>query len=227
MKTKKKLAFAIGSTILLALSTTSNAALVTVTDTSAWGTNLSTYGVTLDPTIETFSPTPVTSQIVNNVLTTTPNGLFNVFYTTRGGIDETKNKFDSQQLKLQFDTTNEKPGTPDDATGVLEFRFNNPVSAFAADFFEVGSDHDLVLSVGGEKYHLRSLFNNHADGFFGVIATAGETFDKLSFSATSSENFIVDNVRIGNVSSVPLPAAVWLMGTALLALAGIGRRKTQ
>jgi len=31
----------------------------------------------------------------------------------------------------------------------------------------------------------------------------------------------------GNVSAVPVPAAIWLFGTGLIGLAGIARRKTQ
>jgi hypothetical protein len=32
-------------------------------------------------------------------------------------------------------------------------------------------------------------------------------------------------VRSGNVSTVPVPAAVWLFGSAMLGLMGVARRK--
>lgn len=55
--------------------------------------------------------------------------------------------------------------------------------------------------------------------------TPGANFSsKISFKAFGSDNQgpLLDNVVL---SAVPVPPAVWLLGTALVALAGIGRRR--
>lgn len=49
----------------------------------------------------------------------------------------------------------------------------------------------------------------------------------LQFPGYKANQFYALAVRDGDVSAVPVPAAVWLFGSGLLGLVGIARRKTQ
>ena len=40
-----------------------------------------------------------------------------------------------------------------------------------------------------------------------------------------SDHFYIDNVRADAASAVPVPAAIWLFGTALIGMVGFGKRK--
>jgi len=48
---------------------------------------------------------------------------------------------------------------------------------------------------------------------------------KQSFTTKNTTVFYAWAVHDGNVSAVPVPAAVWLFGSGLLGLVGIARRK--
>lgn len=68
-----------------------------------------------------------------------------------------------------------------------------------------------------------------AHAFFGVIDTDGFTrFEFRDLEGTLGEHkflFADDFTIAGSVTAVPVPAAVWLFGSGLVALLGIGRRK--
>ncbi len=67
---------------------------------------------------------------------------------------------------------------------------------------------------------------------YSITINTTATSLKLGFGATISsgipdEAWGVDNILIvDNVSTIPVPAAVWLFGTGLLALIGVAKRKT-
>ena len=54
-------------------------------------------------------------------------------------------------------------------------------------------------------------------GFFGV--------DAVQFVTSTTNQLVLDNLKVSSVSTVPVPAAVWLFGSGLLGLVGIARRK--
>jgi len=71
-----------------------------------------------------------------------------------------------------------------------------------------------------------SFFANHGyatdNGAFSLdFDIAGEQYQFISSNQTHTEISFVP----GQVSAVPVPAAVWLMGSALLGLVGVSRRK--
>ncbi len=89
-------------------------------------------------------------------------------------------------------------------------------------------------------------WGNSWGGFFGYPNTmtgfsGGETMSYLSFNQSdalgtadvtgfTNGKFVIDTSLgklsyVGTVSAVPVPAAVWLFGSGLLGLVGIGRRK--
>lgn len=62
------------------------------------------------------------------------------------------------------------------------------------------------------------------EGFFVGIANPAIASATFSFTSTQSvSGFALDDVTIGSVSAVPVPAAVWLFGSTLIGL--IGMRK--
>ena len=53
-----------------------------------------------------------------------------------------------------------------------------------------------------------------------------QEFSVNNFTLLTSKNF-GDQVAFGEFSAVPVPAAVWLFGTALIGLIGFGKRKSR
>lgn len=64
-------------------------------------------------------------------------------------------------------------------------------------------------------------------GYVGVLSESNEFFTSISFtkSASGSDSFTISDFHYATAAPVPVPAAVWLMGSALLGLVGIGRKK--
>ncbi|MBK8816337.1 MAG: VPLPA-CTERM sorting domain-containing protein [Methylococcaceae bacterium] len=125
------------------------------------------------------------------------------------------------------------------STGVVDIGPNlvangQSVSHAFSTAWEFGSDTDgsaFVAITGNPDFNFDALVRvNGLD----VLTFASSALDKvfnLSFLAGDIVEFIVSGTagRIGNidisVSGVPVPAAVWLFGSALMGMMGISRRK--
>ncbi len=92
-------------------------------------------------------------------------------------------------------------------------------------------------NVGSITFSSSQIANFFSIANFSVVPTAGTSgslvFNNLSglntFTVTGSTNGSFGgsyNVTTGELSAVPVPAAVWMMGTALVGLVSFGRRKT-
>ncbi len=116
-------------------------------------------------------------------------------------------------------------GTPSDSTAVL-------------NFIELFGDNRLVSGIsGGFEKGLGALFSGSIQDFYSVIAIDynnlnGGVVPVGSNFLFASQDFLVGDddggirgVALVRVSSVPVPAAVWLFGSGLLGLIGIARRK--
>jgi len=88
--------------------------------------------------------------------------------------------------------------------------------------------HDILID--GVQHHYSNLLSDYVT-LAGLDATAPIAKFSLTYFAysehiqyydASSSKVWFDNV---NVSAVPVPAAVWLFGSALLGLTGLARRK--
>jgi len=127
-----------------------------------------------------------------------------------------------------------------DAGGDFNITFNNPggVAAFGfygTDLGDFGNQLTLRLTrTDNSTYDVvvpHSLGSNGStDGraiFFGLIATAGDTFTRVEFlnNPGGVDVFGFDDMMVGSLQQVvPLPTAAW-MGLAGLAGAGLVRRR--
>lgn len=87
------------------------------------------------------------------------------------------------------------------------------------------------LGFGGPGgYHTDSAYNLGADprfsGFLHSASTLTISFliEGEGIQALSDESWAMDNLRV-DLNEVPVPGAVWLMGSALLGLMGVARRR--
>ena len=111
--------------------------------------------------------------------------------------------------------------------------FSSPITAISFDFLDSDGTDEYHLFVDGQNSGASfPSFSSGTDSafFFGITDLAG--ISSIAFSADSTspggfvEEFGIDNVNIAANSAVPVPAAVWLMGSALLGLAGFKRKKS-
>ena len=123
--------------------------------------------------------------------------------TFDAGIFITKESFLSGTYLLSFDLAGSftAPGFPDEVVTV-EF-----------------GDYQEIITVD---------FDDPYVTYTSIVNVTGGAGSKLSFSNAGGDDAgaILDNVFVSPVvSPVPVPAAVWLFATALLGLAGFGRRR--
>ncbi len=116
-------------------------------------------------------------------------------------------------------------------TTPLVISFSTPVNAVGADLFD---DYDgspvvntLSLSVTtslGNIYSISENSGNFQVGFLGIQSTEGITEARFLIDGFGG-NLEIDSLT---VSSVPVPAAIWMFGSGLLGLVGVARhRKSQ
>jgi hypothetical protein len=115
------------------------------------------------------------------------------------------------------------------------FEFGSSVNAFGGDFdlgiagFGQGIALSFQAFLGATQVLSQQITGN---GFFGFITDAGSLFNKVIFTAGSSngsaETYTLDNLRYGlhNPSAVPVPAALFLFAPALLGFLGLRRKAT-
>lgn len=110
----------------------------------------------------------------------------------------------NETLKLVFDTTV--------SLDSMRFVDGEHYTNFVGDFqIRINEDDSLLYTLSLAEYPLLSNF-------------VGNTFEFISLAGPNSgvgEEFYINTL---NISAVPLPAAAWLFGSALLGFAGFRRR---
>ena len=108
----------------------------------------------------------------------------------------------------------------DDWTFILTDDLLVSISVDANDTLPVFQISDFLVTSASPLIN----FDYHADDnryfFTGPLPAGTYTFDATGTSAGS-----FGGSYIGTVGAVPLPAAAWLFGSAMLGLAAVGRRK--
>ena len=202
-----------------------NALAVTVfTDRSAFEAALATYSLedfesyatvgTPDVDPITLNPTGLSSLALNDFsLSSTPDAI-KIWNADHSGSHNTT-AVGTQFLYLDTDNLGIANGNPIGSTTV--FSLYQAVDAFGFDYtgvFEPGTD--FTLTIGSDVFNLG--LNNPEDVplFWGVIGLG--SFTDVTLATSLDSGYGVDDVTFG--SAVPLPPALWLFGSGLLALAG-------
>ena len=217
---------------LLGLGVTANAVAVTVTDyttytdralfeaalatstTEGFGTN-STIGVP-DPLLYGFGLASLTLDDFS--LTATPLAI-KIWKELYFGSHNTSAGPDDDQF-LFLDTDDGPVGS------TTNFLLNSPVTAFGFDYTGVfGHDTTFKVTIGSDPFEFELSLNDEnkplSHLFWGVIGTT--SFEKITLITDRDGGYGVDEVTFG--SAIPLPPAIWLFGSGLLALAGSGMKR--
>ena len=113
---------------------------------------------------------------------------------------------------------------------------NNPYTMFGFDLgiivgnFGTAGKLDLSITTNLATYAYNGLVvpnvNTKVMDFYGFVAGAGEFFTNFNIAIEPySGSFpyygpAIDNVTLGTAGAVPIPGAVWLLGSGLLGLGG-------
>lgn len=117
--------------------------------------------------------------------------------------------------------------------GSLTLAFNSPQTAFSMDITDISTvslDQSISVFADGLATPVVADFLYPARGFSGhggldFLALISDTpFSSLTFTLATGEWIGIDRLQYG-INPVPVPAALWLFGTALIGLVGFGRRK--
>ena len=107
--------------------------------------------------------------------------------------------------------------------GSQEILFSTAVNKFGV--FLAGSNGETFLMDVYDTNGLVESLGGANNAFLGVFSSTNIISIALR-SSTNGFNFVMDDVRFeSSVSAVPVPAAVWLFGTAMIGLIGFGKRK--
>lgn len=110
---------------------------------------------------------------------------------------------------------------PDDnaSGGVITFQFSSPVTINSMDIFDAHGG-DRVLLDGGLIGVAGDSDTDNPPNAYETLFFAGSGF------GTTLSVHLVDSGAIDNISiSTPIPGAIWLFGSALAGLIGIGHRR--
>ena len=110
--------------------------------------------------------------------------------------------------------------------GPLSIDFTDPLTfAFSLDFSSAG-EQETVKLYDSSNTLITSVLAPNASGFFGLVSdTAIDSViirNGIFPASGNRDRFFIDNLR---VNAVPVPAAIWLFGSGIVALAGFARRK--
>jgi hypothetical protein len=119
------------------------------------------------------------------------------------------------------------------ADGDITFTFAAGIDAFGIDITDFGypSTNTMNVSVNGGTFF--DMFAGHSGGvgnllFLGLYNDM-TAFTTVTFSdtASSADGIGLDRLQYGmvDVPQVPVPAAIWLFGTALIGLVGFSKRR--
>lgn len=111
---------------------------------------------------------------------------------------------------------------------LVTFTFDKPITSFGIsiiDFGEGNSSGSLYLGTdAGDQFTVKTVPPNlpeSSDFFFG-LTNPDESFTQVTlWKTTINEGCVYDELYF---SSVPIPGAIWLLGSGLIGLAGLRRK---
>jgi hypothetical protein len=112
------------------------------------------------------------------------------------------------------------------------FTFSSARTAFGFDWTDTDSTDAYQIAINGVTFSNPPFaVGGTGSGFFGVLATGGETFTTVTFTQNAAggivEPFGLDNLRFtaAATGTVPEPGSISLVAAALLAGAGAWKRR--
>ncbi len=148
-------------------------------------------------------------------------GPFTLSMTGPAATSPGRNEIDAPEpLFPQFDVDGTTIASVLTEDGVSLFlTFDVPITAFGVDLAAFNNSIIRTHIVVAGVTSIPPVIDDDLR-FFGIISDA--SFSTVEFRGLENDGFGMDNVMYG---TVPIPAAVWLFGSGLLGLVGIGRRK--
>ena len=103
--------------------------------------------------------------------------------------------------------------------------FATPVGAVGADVANLSVNDTIAINVDiNGVWYTWNVPYTYPDAFFwGIVAGPGESILGITYSPTTSDWVGIDNFSYG--STVPEPGTIAMLGTGLLGVAGVLRRK--
>ncbi len=158
----------------------------------------------------------------------TAGGAADITVTSDGNL----NRWTSLPSRLISDG-NASLAFPEGDTSIVSFSFATPISAFGIDVLDLNfTDMSFADDLGNSLSNVLLKDDCGPAGgpsctnrqFFGVVNDQAFSEVVLTFLNPDATGGTVSFDRL-EIAPVPVPAAVWLFGTALVGLAGFGRRK--
>ncbi len=154
---------------------------------------------------------PIPNNVVSSV------GLFDVFYTTSGNVDNTGERRESDFLILTWE-----PNGGAMTTTSLQLQFRAPINAFAADFSSISSALTISpIGVTNGAIDLQSVVGT--GGFTGFIADS--SFTAIDITSDDLEEFGIEDASFGN--AVPEPSSLLFTLAVGLGVCVMKRSRTQ
>lgn len=97
---------------------------------------------------------------------------------------------------------------------------NGSSTEYFRSFSNIGSSVDVIATIAGYNVGVAGQYGN------GLVTALGWDWQDVGYGNVITQ-LLVDDITNINVSTVPLPAAAWLFGSALLGFFGFSRRKAK
>lgn len=112
--------------------------------------------------------------------------------------------------------------------GGLVFNFNTGMTSvgfYGIDFHDVGGQVNVTVTgtSGSQTLNIFNDIGTQSNGSLLYYAIQSDTpFFSLEFHQAGGDGYVIDNM---STAAVPIPGAIWLLGSGLLGLVGINRKR--
>lgn len=108
-------------------------------------------------------------------------------------------------------------------TGIIQLSPNTTDVSFYAKAFS-GADGTSVITAFDEAENILKTLTLEASNPFTLFSVSG-AINRIEFVNNDSSNMRMNSLDDFSVTSVPIPAAFWLFGTAIIGLIGTSKKK--